>query len=246
MMLDAAPVVVVDKKPRVVAERQQQHCPKCRLAESSAALLLSLKMSTDQRTPTRSPVELALSMNEDIWDLIASELVDDQAALRAAALVSSAMRSPMQRTLFRTVYLDCERLDQFVASLLFSLALSGHIRWLNIHSPLVLQHLLIDLDGGGAPDAFATRVRGLRIGPDIWCVNECLPMLAAQFATLNVLELAHITFLDARGLQRALACFPNLHTLRWHRSCISIPHIEQGTLALPRVRDFHWDEETYV
>jgi hypothetical protein len=202
-------------------------------------------MSTDQRAPTRSSVAIALAINDDVWDVVASELEHNHPALRAAALTSSVLRAPMQRTLFRTVYIDADRLSPFSVSLLANPALAIHIRWLSVQSASVLLHLLVNLDGGGAPNALAS-VRGLHIGSGSWSVNEeRLPMLAAQFTALGVLELAHTAFLDARAVQRVLACFPSLHTLRWHRSRIQISHIEPGTLALPRLRNFHWDEETY-
>jgi hypothetical protein len=201
-------------------------------------------MSTDRNDPTRSPVAIVLAVNEDIWDLVASELEDNPAALCAGALVSSVLLAPMQRTLFRTVYLDADRLGPLSVSLLSNPALGAYIRALIVRSASVLHCLLVNLDGGRAPNALAS-VRWLRVGYGRWQAEEVhLPMLAAQFASLAVLELVRTFFLDAPSVQRLLGCFTSLHTLHWHHSHIQISHIEPGALALPPLRDFYWDEKT--
>jgi hypothetical protein len=192
-------------------------------------------MSTNRNASTRLPC----AFNDDIWDLIALELENDRAALRTAALASSILRKPMQRVLYRTVF--DTRLSYFARSLLANPALGSYVRWLYVFSASELDLFVVYLDRSGTPVALAG-THALRLGPDSQWRFDHLPLLAAQFSSLNVLELANVVFHHARELKSMLDCFPHLHTLRWHRSRTERASIEPGALVLPQLRNFHWDE----
>jgi hypothetical protein len=201
---------------------------------STCSLSLPPTMSTNRNASTRLP----RAFNDDIWDLIALELENDRAALCTAALASSILRKPMQRVLFRTVF--DTHLAYFASSLLANPALGSYVRWFYVCSASELNLFVVYLDRSGTPVALAGTY-ALRLGPTQWRFHH-LPLLAAQFSSLNVLELVNVVFHHARELKSMLDCFPHLNTLRWHRSRIERASIEPGALVLPQLRNFHWDE----